>query len=250
MHIQLDAIRGKTHFSGLATASLVCGISGFIFGPLTGIPAVVTGHMALSQIKKSGGLVQGGGIALAGLILGYITTLLIAGIAILVAAGFAAGNAAIQEAKTTTALATALSIEGAVNNFYTEYGSMPFNGELGQSEAETTTDTDITFLKVLLGLEDSGSDAPLNSRSIKFLSVKEGISKKNGLNFGADGHSVEGLYDPWGGPYYVILDLSYDENVTVPSANEGKITLRERRVAVWSAGPDKEQGTDDDVTTW
>lgn len=59
--------------SGLAIASLVCGICGFILG-LTVIPALITGHIALSKIKKSGGIIHGRGMAIAGLILGYITT--------------------------------------------------------------------------------------------------------------------------------------------------------------------------------
>ena len=62
--------------SGLAIASLVCGICGFILGPLIGIPALITGHIALSKIKKSGGIIHGRGMAIAGLILGYISIVL------------------------------------------------------------------------------------------------------------------------------------------------------------------------------
>src|SRR4051812_38581665 len=53
--------------SGLAIASLVCGILW-----IGALPAVICGHIARSQIKKSGGRLQGSGIALAGLILGYL----------------------------------------------------------------------------------------------------------------------------------------------------------------------------------
>ncbi len=54
--------------SGLAIVSLICGIVGCI--PGVGIAAVITGHMALGRIKISG---QGGrGMAIAGLILGYL----------------------------------------------------------------------------------------------------------------------------------------------------------------------------------
>ena len=38
----------------------------------TGIPAVICGHMALNQITQSGGVQQGRGLAIAGLVLGYI----------------------------------------------------------------------------------------------------------------------------------------------------------------------------------
>jgi type IV pilus assembly protein PilA len=56
--------------SSLAIASLIFGIL-FIFFPLS-IPAIVFGHIALSQIKKSSGRLGGRGMAIAGLVLGYL----------------------------------------------------------------------------------------------------------------------------------------------------------------------------------
>jgi DUF1707 SHOCT-like domain/Domain of unknown function (DUF4190) len=58
----------------LAIASLACGLAQFVFGPLATIPAIVLGHMARSQIKRTGE--QGAGLALAGLILGWATVVL------------------------------------------------------------------------------------------------------------------------------------------------------------------------------
>ncbi len=53
--------------------SLVLGIISFTcFGPLTAIPAVICGHVALSRIKKSAGTRTGSGMAIAGLVLGYV----------------------------------------------------------------------------------------------------------------------------------------------------------------------------------
>lgn len=60
--------------AGVAVASLVCGILGLIcFGPLGAIPAVICGHIARSRIRESAGALQGEGMALAGLILGYVS---------------------------------------------------------------------------------------------------------------------------------------------------------------------------------
>jgi hypothetical protein len=60
--------------AGVAIASLVCGIAGLMcFGPLGAIPAVICGHKAMSRIKASGGTLQGEGLALAGLIMGYVS---------------------------------------------------------------------------------------------------------------------------------------------------------------------------------
>ncbi len=56
--------------NGLAVASLVCGIGQVFFWFLAAIPAVVLGHMARRQIRQTGE--DGAGMALAGLILGWI----------------------------------------------------------------------------------------------------------------------------------------------------------------------------------
>lgn len=59
--------------SGLAIASLICGISAVIL-PIffNSIAAVITGHMAKKEINASNGTITGGGMATAGLILGWI----------------------------------------------------------------------------------------------------------------------------------------------------------------------------------
>lgn len=63
--------------SGLAIASLVLGLLGLccpFFLP--SIAAIVCGHIARGKIKSSGGALEGAGLALAGLILGYLTVVL------------------------------------------------------------------------------------------------------------------------------------------------------------------------------
>jgi uncharacterized protein DUF4190 len=57
--------------NGMAIAALICGIAQFVaFGPLTGIPAIILGHLSRKQIRQTGE--QGAGMATAGLVLGYI----------------------------------------------------------------------------------------------------------------------------------------------------------------------------------
>jgi DUF1707 SHOCT-like domain/Domain of unknown function (DUF4190) len=68
--------------NGLAIASLACGIAQFAFGPVATIPAIVLGHVARHQIKRTGE--QGAGLALAGLVLGWVAVIL--GIVLLVVA--------------------------------------------------------------------------------------------------------------------------------------------------------------------
>jgi hypothetical protein len=57
--------------NGMAIAAMICGIAQFFgFWLLGTIPAVVLGHIARRQIRQTGE--QGDGMALAGLILGYV----------------------------------------------------------------------------------------------------------------------------------------------------------------------------------
>jgi hypothetical protein len=58
--------------SSLSLTSLIMGIIGWVLLPVVGsIIAVITGHMAKKEIRDSGGLLGGDGMATAGLILGY-----------------------------------------------------------------------------------------------------------------------------------------------------------------------------------
>jgi amino acid transporter len=62
--------------SKLAIWSLVLGILGLMcFWIITGIPAVICGHKARRRIKESGGALRGSGLALGGLITGYVSIL-------------------------------------------------------------------------------------------------------------------------------------------------------------------------------
>src|SRR5690348_13338075 len=72
---------------GKATASLILGILSILcFGLLTGLPAIILGHISRGNIEQSRGRLTGAGMALTGLILGYVsivsTIMIIAAIAI------------------------------------------------------------------------------------------------------------------------------------------------------------------------
>jgi hypothetical protein len=60
----------KAGTNPLAVASLLLGLVSLF--PLFGILAVVLGHLARAQIRRSAGRQKGAGLALAGLILGYL----------------------------------------------------------------------------------------------------------------------------------------------------------------------------------
>jgi hypothetical protein len=76
--------------NNLALISLVAGIASFVILPVIGaIIAVVTGHIARGQIKRTGE--SGSGMALAGLILGYVHLALFAIVLVLLIIAVAVG---------------------------------------------------------------------------------------------------------------------------------------------------------------
>ncbi|HEY7429403.1 MAG TPA: DUF1707 and DUF4190 domain-containing protein [Streptosporangiaceae bacterium] len=79
-YADLDAIMADLHVprpmpmprpptNQLAIASLACGLGQFLLGPIPTIPAIVLGHVARHQIRRTGE--DGAGLALAGLLLGW-----------------------------------------------------------------------------------------------------------------------------------------------------------------------------------
>jgi len=75
---------------GLAIWSLLLGIFGIVLSPiliglLLAIPAVICGHMAYGRVSRSSGALTGHGLALGGLITGYLSIAMIPIIAMLAA---------------------------------------------------------------------------------------------------------------------------------------------------------------------
>ena len=63
--------------SPMAIISLVSGILGWTLLPLLGsIVAVVTGHMARSEIRRAPDRLEGDGLAVGGLVLGYVAIMM------------------------------------------------------------------------------------------------------------------------------------------------------------------------------
>ena len=74
--------------SGLAIASMVCGIVSIFLCQFVGaVPALICGHMALSQINGSPMPMNGRGMAIAGLVLGYLQILGLLVIILMLVAG-------------------------------------------------------------------------------------------------------------------------------------------------------------------
>jgi hypothetical protein len=84
------------HTSGAAVASMICGLLSWVLLPfIGGVIAVVCGHHARDEIRRSNGLVTGDGMAVTGLIFGYLHLIgfvLILGFILLVLVGVGAAG--------------------------------------------------------------------------------------------------------------------------------------------------------------
>lgn len=70
---QWQAPTTQPQMNGMAIASLVLGIAGYVAVPVVGwILAVVFGYIGKSQIDRSGGRESGRGFAIAGIVLGWV----------------------------------------------------------------------------------------------------------------------------------------------------------------------------------
>ena len=158
----------------------------------------------------------------------------IAIIAVLAAAGFAGGSAAMNKARKTTAQAAATSVVTAIDQFYSDYSSLPSGAEI--SLATDRSGAGVAVLNILAGNE-TGANVE-NDRRVKYLSLKEAKNgNRDGVVYNPAGTSIDGLYDPWGQPYYIVMDANYDERIAVrPGSGIPTTNLNGRRSAVYSLG--------------
>jgi prepilin-type N-terminal cleavage/methylation domain-containing protein len=193
----------------------------------------------------------------------------IAIIAILVGLLFPAFKAVQNQARNTQAKNDLTQIVNAVNAFYTDYGRYPLvtaDTIYGPSGAANNT-----LFNVLRGL-----DATNNPRQIVFINppyVKTPANPRSGIatqatNINSISVAIGDFVDPWGTPYNVAIDGSYDNQVAnaytdgsaggLPSSTP-PYALRIGVIA-WSFGADQAIGTrsppnssftnSDDVISW
>ena len=206
-------------------------------GFLTGIPAVICGHLGRARIRKAGGELRGKGMALAGLILGYVMSVVSVVVVVL---SFFAAQAAIKKANALKSRTMLMSTATAVEQFYQEYSKLP---EPGANDFDTGDPAGRKLQDILLG--------PGNPRGIPFLVVETGKTRKKGglIRGSGSGSPFVGLFDTWGNPFRVILDDDYDEVIRFTYGGKPEV-VRGKRVLVASKGPNGIEGTGDDLKSW
>ena len=213
---------------GLAVVSLVCGIASIVLclGPLTGIVAVVCGHMARGRIARSSDTLAGAGMALAGLILGYFSfvwalVLFVFLTLMFPLVGRVKGNAQRMEAKNMD-----MQLVTALKQYHIEYGKFP----LASTKLDTDSEPDNgAVLDVLRAVNTSD-----NPRRVAFFVAR------------AESFRGSALVDPWGHPYRIMLDTNLDNQLNVGSE------VVQQNVVVWSLGKNgrDESGMGDDIPSW
>jgi hypothetical protein len=155
---------------------------------------------------------------------------------------FAGVNAAMKKAKRLEGETAANAIRSAVDAFYSEYNRLP---DVSGGQLRTDSGEGVKLLRILLAEEKED-----NTRQVTFLSAKEGRAKKGGLIYGSGSSAtVEGMYDPFGNPFTVVMNTEYNDALTFQMGSKS-FTLRGQNVAVYSPGGDKELNTSDDIKSF
>ena len=130
------------------------------------------------------------------------------------------------------------AFEVAVNNFENEYGYLPYGASMKDPKKDLSFRSDSDFMAVIAGREDA-----VNFKQIRFFA--QPLPKGNHKSNYQDGMHVDGqnvfLYDPWGNPYYVIIDYDGDKRIQHPYKKGEVITGK--MALIYSAGPDGKIGT-------
>ncbi|MCW1887593.1 type II secretion system GspH family protein [Luteolibacter flavescens] len=167
-------------------------------------------------------------------------------IIVLAAMSFGVIGTVTKRQKTVETQATITALSQAMDAFYSDYNRMPSVGSSGD-EMTTEGQAGADLITILLGKEESSSEMQ-NPKQISYLNTKVGKTKAKGGLIYSNGNKVQGLYDAWGEPLRIKFDDDFDDEISDP-VTQGKI-VRQKRFVVWSWGPDKKFGDNDEVKSW
>ena len=172
----------------------------------------------------------------------------LAGVAFLLFLLLRVGRGPLEEGRRAMAKATLQGFAIGMMNYKQEYKSWPMEATEKLSE-EKVQGTQGAILNVLMAGEDK-----LNPRKIRFFDPPLAKDKKSGV-FILNKEPV--LLDPWGEPYYFILD--YNGDGSIPNPDMARKRIRDSvepdnlpfGVIIFSSGPDSDLSTwKDNVVSW
>jgi type IV pilus assembly protein PilA len=143
---------GAARTDGKAVASLVLGLLSPIIC-IAGIPAIILGHIARSNIKKSMGRLKGEGMALTGLIMGYLSIVAIPFILIIAAIAIPnllRARIAANEASAVGSIRTINTAEVTYTSTFPKVGFSASMEALGGSTPCTASSTTACLIDAVL----------------------------------------------------------------------------------------------------
>jgi type II secretory pathway pseudopilin PulG len=149
-------LHGTGSTSGMAVASLVCGIASLLCGCLTGLPAIILGAISLSKIGKSNGALTGRGMAITGLVLGSVLALL--GTAVLASLAMPAFAATQSKAKMMQAQNNARQIALMLRMYASDN-----NGNYPDSDQESRPQTSNEAFRLLFKRGIANDERPFSA---------------------------------------------------------------------------------------
>ena len=115
----------KTETDLKAVLSLALGLLSFVLSVFSGIPAVILGHLSRTSIRKSGGRLTGEGMALGGLIMGYISVFVLPVLLMIVSVAIPSYFRASIVSNEENALKTLTTINSEAANYKVEHDEYP-----------------------------------------------------------------------------------------------------------------------------
>ena len=149
-------------------------------------------------------------------------------------------HAADEAVRTMQAGKDVQDLKQAISSYQLEYGKLPYDG---QQDVELNTEDD-DIISILAGVEGH----PLNTRGHPFYEGKRAKDARGGELVGGihgEGNNLK-MADPWGQPYYIIIDANYDNEVQNPVSGG---VLRQT-IIVWSKGKPRIKGTENGPEDW
>jgi prepilin-type N-terminal cleavage/methylation domain-containing protein len=170
-------------------------------------------------------------------------------ISLLLAMTNSAITAVIAKAKVTRVKADLADLNLGIGQYAMERNRLPVPVDF-KSEAALPLSKGSKVLAVLLGENPD----QLNPSQTVWIKPKPGSNGAGGLVGEAGSY---GYLDPWGEPYYVLLDTDYNQRISNPDRRNSDPNISSDcpselfgQAQALSAGPDKQLHTKDDVVSW
>ncbi len=165
-------------------------------------------------------------------------------------------NGFLNRGRVSSAATVASSIHTGFTDYYNDYSRYPGssdpdsrNGGAGRDEDgipfDSTEGNEIAAIAI-------GLDQLQNPKQKNYLTTLPSTDTRArpGLYYNNQPNTPDfTIFSPWGQPFFIQFDQNYDGEIR-PSVSKNQKIVKDIPIIVWTHGPDKNLGTQDDVKTW